>query len=145
MPTVMLGTCQDRLNVNFARLAAAADAKLAAGTPVTHPPLPGFTATLGLIYGSDEVENRNWDIFDQAIATGSTTRKIRFTGDDAQNVNIGRVLVTLLAASIIVPTESDPDIEPPAEPVEGEPTEPAPEQASSGQVASGEPPAEPEA
>ena len=116
MPTVMLGTCQDRLNVNFARLAAAADAKLAAGTPVTHPPLPGFTATLGLIYGSDEVENRNWDIFDQAIANGTTSRKIRFTGDDAQNVNIGRVLVTLAAASIVVPTESDPDIEPPAEP-----------------------------
>ena len=115
MPTIMLGTCQDRLNMNFARLAAAADAKLAAGTVIVHPPLPGFTATLGLAYGSDEVENRNWDIFDQAIATGATTRKIRFTGDDAQNVNLGRVLVTLAAAAIVIPTEADPDIEPPAE------------------------------
>jgi hypothetical protein len=119
MPTIMLGTCQDRLNINFARLAAAADAKLAAGTPVTHPPLPGFTATLGLAYGSDEVENRNWDIFDQAIANGTTSRKIRFTGDDAQNVNIGRILVTLAAALIVVPTEVDPDPEAPPAGAEG--------------------------
>jgi hypothetical protein len=119
MPTIMLGTCSDRLNVNFTRLGAAADMKLLGGAIVTHPPLPGYTATLGLVYGTDEVENRNWDIFDQAIATGSTTRKIRFTADDAQNVNLRRILVTLAAASIVIPTESDPEPEPPDEqPVE---------------------------
>jgi hypothetical protein len=108
MPTIMLGTSDALLNLNFTRAAAAADAKLAAIAPVTHPPAPNYTATLGLAYMPDAVLNRNWDTLDLAIATGSVPalRTLRFTSEAASNINFGRILVTLAAAGIIIPTEA---------------------------------------
>jgi hypothetical protein len=108
MPTIMLGTSDALLNLNFARAAAAADAKLAASAPITHPPASGFTATLGLSYQPDATMNRNWDTIDLAVSTGAVPppRTLRFTHNDAANINFGRILVTLAAAGIVIPTEA---------------------------------------
>lgn len=107
--TIMLGTGHDLLNQNFLRAAAAADAKLAAGAPVTHPPASGYTATLGLAYTSDTTMNRNWDTIDMAVATGSVppTRILRFTDDATINLNLGRLLATLANANIVIPVAED--------------------------------------
>jgi hypothetical protein len=109
MPTIMLGTSDALLNLNFARAAAAADAKLAASTPVAHPPAPNYTATLGLAYQPDHTLNRNWDTIDLAVSTGAVPplRTLRFTHNAAANINFGRILVTLAAAGIVIPTEME--------------------------------------
>ena len=106
MATVLQGTCSELLNLSFARLAAAADVKAAAGTPATRAmTVPGYTANYAIPYCSDGNLNRTFDILDAAILSGAGgNNPIRFTSDDAQNTNLRNILTTLASAGIVVPT-----------------------------------------
>jgi len=107
MPTVMLGTGNALLDQNFTRLAAAVDAKLAAGTPVAHPPTPGYTATLGLAYTSDSSLNANFDAFDNAITNLVAPKFLRSTASDVINANFKK-LAYALQPIIVIPQPSTP-------------------------------------
>jgi len=106
MATILQGTCSELLNLSFARLAAAADLKAAAGTPATRVmTVPGYTANYAIPYCSDGNLNRTFDILDAVILSGvGGNNPIRFTSDDAQNFNLRNILSTLASGGIIVPT-----------------------------------------